>query len=143
MKAFKIVLALAILLTGLLTLNACQALNAPLEDYTWILTSYGTPGNLNTPLEGTEINIFFNSGTKQFNGSSGCNQYNGTYKVDGLTLTIDDSIITTKIACSDVRNEQERNYLEALKAAQSFKLDHGNLIIYCGTEMMNFRRQQE
>jgi heat shock protein HslJ len=92
------------------------------------------------PLEGTVINIFFDSQKLQFSGSSGCNQYRGTYKTEGMTLTINGSIITTKIACSPERNEQEQKYLEALTLADSFKLDHGNLVIYCDKQIMTFKR---
>jgi heat shock protein HslJ len=141
MKSLKISLAVIILLTGLLTLNACQ-LASPLEDYTWVLTARGEPGNMKTPLPDTEVTAFFDSNTKQVKGSGGCNQYGGTYKVDGLTLTINGDIVMTALWCSDAKNEQERQYIETLKAAESFELDHGNLIIYCGKQTLHFSRQK-
>jgi heat shock protein HslJ len=140
MKALKIVLAAAILLAGVLALNACQAIQSPFEGYNWNLVSRMEGGANIFPLEGTVISVFFDSKTLKFSGSSGCNQYSGTYKVDGLTISIDATIITTKIACSPERNEQERKYLEALKLAGSFKMDHGNLVIYCDKQIMTFKR---
>src|SRR4030067_887492 len=93
MKAFKIVLTLVILLTGLITLNACK-IESPIENYTWVLTSYGQPGSMKTPLADTELTAFFESETKQIKGNGGCNGYGGDYTVDGLSLSITGLIST-------------------------------------------------
>ncbi|MBN1161738.1 MAG: META domain-containing protein [Dehalococcoidales bacterium] len=141
MKFFKLFLAAVIFLTGIATLSACQTLNAPIEDYTWVLTSYGQAGNMKAPLEGTEITVTFDSKEKEVSGNSGCNHYSGTYTVDGLDLTIGENMAVTEMWCGDDKGEQERQYLEALQAAQSFQMDHGNLIIKCGKQTLNFKRK--
>ncbi len=142
MKIFKLVLAAVILLAGLMSLNACQTVNSPIENYTWILTSRTYSMETRTPIAGTNMTIYFDSQTKKFNGNSGCNLYSGTYTVDGLTLTIDANISVTVMWCSDEKNEQERQYLEQIKATASFKMDHGNLIIYCGKDTLFFSRRK-
>lgn len=142
MKLLAVFLAAVILLTGLLALNACQAINSPFEDYTWILISRNEAGINYAPPEGARITVVFNSKTKVFNGSGGCNPYGGSYKVDGLTLTVVGNLVMTEIACSPAVNEQEIKYVEALKAAETFKMEHGNLVIYCNKQILTFERQQ-
>jgi heat shock protein HslJ len=141
MKALKIILAAVILLGGILALNACQTLNPPLEDYSWVLTSWTENGNAKTLLPDAQITAFFSSQDHTVSGSSGCNSYRGTFQVEGLTLTINKDIIMTEMYCSDAVNQQESQYLNALKAAASYKLDHGNLIIYYGSSMLKFTRE--
>lgn len=141
MKLLTIFLAVVILLTGLLTLNACQAVNSPIEDYTWILVSRNDAGKSIVPLEGTQITLFFNGKSKVFNGNGGCNDYGGSYKVDGLTLIVEGNLVMTEIACSPAVNDQEIKYVEALKGAETFMMDHGNLVIYCGKQILTFQRE--
>jgi heat shock protein HslJ len=141
MKALKIILAAVILLGGILALNACQTLNPPIEDYSWILTSWAEGGNVKTLLPDAQITAFFSSKDQTVSGSSGCNSYRGAYKVDGLTLTIDKDIVMTAMACSDAVNKQESQYIQTLKAASSYKMDHGNLLIYSGNSILKFMRE--
>ena len=142
MKFMKLLLVAVMLLTALPILNACQ-IESPLEDYTWILTSYGQPGSMKVPLEGTEITVTFDSQEKKVSGNSGCNLYSGTYTVDGLNLTIGENMVVTEMWCGDEKGEQEQQYLAVLIAAESFKMDHGNLIIYSGQKILNFKRKQQ
>jgi heat shock protein HslJ len=140
MKVLKIMLLAVILLGGILALNACQSINSPLENYNWILTLWGRGGEQVKLVPDTQITAYFNGKDNTVSGSSGCNQYGGTYKVDGLTLTINKDISITEMFCSDEKNGQEGRFLNALKAATSFKMDHGNLIIYCGMDTLQFKR---
>jgi heat shock protein HslJ len=140
MKALTIILAAVILLGGILTLNACQSLNSPLEDYNWILTSWTEKGDMKALVPDTQLTACFNGKDKTMSGSGGCNQYSGSYKVDGLNLTITE-LVTTLMSCGEQKDEQERQYLNALKHAANFKLDHGNLIIYCGMDTLQFKRE--
>jgi heat shock protein HslJ len=142
MKLLKIILAVIVLLTGLLTLNACQTLASPLEDYTWVLTLRGEPGNMKSPLPDTEVTAFFDSKEKKVRGNGGCNAYGGSYEVDGLNLSITGSLMMTEMWCGDEKGEQESQFLKALQAAESFELDHGNLIIYCGKQTLHFSRKK-
>jgi heat shock protein HslJ len=141
MKVLKIMLAAIILLGSVLALNACQTLNSPLEDYNWTLTFWSRAGEKITLVPDTQITAYFSGKDNTVSGSSGCNQYSGTYKVDGLTLTINKDISITEMFCSDEKNGQEGRFLNALKAATSFKMDHGNLIIYCGMDALQFKRE--
>jgi heat shock protein HslJ len=142
MRLCKILITSVILLVSLFALNACQV-ESLIENYTWVLTSYGESGNMQAPLEGTEITIFFDSKERTVSGSGGCNHYSGTYTLDGLDLTIGEDMAVTEMWCGEEKGEQERQYLETLAAAESFQINQGKLVIYCGQQILNFIRQEE
>jgi len=140
MKALKIVLAAVILLGGVLTFNACQSLASPIEEYNWVLYYWDHNGTAKPLLLDITLSAFFSGKNKTVSGSGGCNTYSGTYKLDGLTLTINDDIITTKMYCGDGVSEQETAFLNALTNVTNFKLNNGNLILYCGMDTLQFKR---
>jgi heat shock protein HslJ len=141
MKTLKVVLAAIILLGGVLVFNACQSLESPLEGYNWVLYHWLRSGQEKTLIADTQITIYFNEKDKTFSGTSGCNQYSGSYKLDGLTLTINKDIMMTLMSCGSEKDEQERLYLDDLKQATNFVLDHGHLKLYCGQNIMQFQRE--
>jgi len=49
MKLFRIGIVVFMLLASALTINAC-AVKPPIEDYVWVLTTYGAPGNFQNAL---------------------------------------------------------------------------------------------
>ena len=140
MRGIFIVLALLVL-AGLTALAGCQELASPLEDYEWVLTSHGKYWEPLGVLPNTEVTAYFDSGTKEVSGSAGCNRYFGSYEVDGLTLTITGPIGVTEMWCGEEIGEQERVYLEALQAAESFRLIQGNLRIEGNGWQLNFERK--
>ncbi|MBN1176203.1 MAG: META domain-containing protein [Dehalococcoidales bacterium] len=140
MKVVFVVLALLIL-TGLPALAGCQELASPLEDYEWVLTSHGKYWEPLSVLPGTEITAFFDSETKEVSGSAGCNSYFGSYEVDHLTLTITGPLGVTEMWCGEEKGEQERVYLEALQAAESFRLIQGGLRIEGNGWQLNYKRR--
>jgi len=140
MKLLTVVLVVIMLPVSFLTLTSCKVAS-PLEDYTWILISYGQPGQMKDPVAGTEVTALFSSKDKTVTGSAGCNSYGGKYTLDGLSLSFPESIISTMLACTnDAFNQQEQAYLKILQKADSFEMDHGNLIIHSGNDQLNFRR---
>lgn len=140
MKLLLVFLVSVILLVGIFTFNACQSLNSPIEDYTWILTSWTHAGAAKALLPDIKITAFFNGEDKTVSGSGGCNHYSGTYSVDGLTLSITD-IAATEMSCGEQKDGQEKQYLDALITAANFEIEHGNLILYCGGDTLHFKRE--
>ncbi len=140
MKILKIVLAAIILLTGILALNACQSLASPIEEYSWLLYYWDHGGTVKALVPDIAVTAFFSGKDKTVSGSGGCNTYSGTYKLDGLTLTINNDIISTEMYCGDGVSEQETEFFNAFIKATHFILDHGNLIIYCGMDTLEFKR---
>ena len=113
MRLITIVLAVAVLFTGLLTLTACQ-IESPIENHTWMLISYGSPPAVQSPLEGTQITVYLNSEEKTVSGSGGCNHYSGTYEVDGLSLSIHERMAVTEMWCGEERGLFNRSGSERM-----------------------------
>jgi heat shock protein HslJ len=108
-----------------------------LEDTTWILEAYGKPGNLRAVLEGSEITAIFDSAEGQVNGSAGCNNYFGSYKVNNDKLAILDQA-NTEMACFEPEGimEQENQYLKILRAVVSYQVQDGELQIKSDDEIL-------
>lgn len=97
-----------------------------LEGPTWSLLGFvqpnpaeGLPAPMPLPTEtlpGTEITIAFAQG--QVTGTASCNQYGGSYRLEGSALAIAD-LFQTEIACLEPVGvmDQEQRYLQALRQA--------------------------
>jgi len=106
----------------------------PLKGTSWRLVTLGGAGLV----PGTQITATFEDG--QVHGSAGCNSYGGSYQVSGDKLTMD-AMFMTEMACMDPQGvmDQERQYLEMLGMAQTFKLSGGQLQVFsAGGEVLTF-----
>jgi heat shock protein HslJ len=139
MKAVRYLLVSLVAAACFLAPAACQKVGSPIEDYQWVLLRYGEPGNMKTALADAPATAFFDSEAKTVTGSTGCNAYDGQYTVDGLSVSISGPIGVTEMWCGDEQGEQERLFLNALQAAESFEMDHGNLHIRSGNTMLIFK----
>ena len=95
----------------------------------WEATSIQTGDALASPLPGTTITATFaDDGT--LSGSSGCNQYTGSYTLDGGEIEIG-PLVATKKACAAPEGvmEQEAAYLAVLPTATHFRLDGQSLAL--------------
>ena len=138
MKKILMILALA-LLAGLLVMAACTADTSDLEDIKWVLTDYSVDGDAKSLLPDRDVTILFISEDKEVNGSGGCNSYFASYQLDGSNLSIPGPIAATEMWCGDEVGEQERIYLEALQAAESYKVEGDKLTINCGNTVLIFK----
>jgi len=109
------------------------------EDTKWVLESYGEKGNLQSVLEGTEINATFESAEHQVRGSAGCNSYFGEYEVSGNQITIS-QIANTEMYCLDPEGvmEQEQEYLKILQTTDSYEIHDGKLQINSDGKVLVF-----
>ena len=91
-----------------------------LEGTTWSLLSYLTPdGNTHELLPDTRITAEFNDG--QIAGTAGCNNYFGTYELDGNSLTIGPSGSTMMFCAPEEVMLQETAYLAILSSVTSYE----------------------
>lgn len=94
----------------------------------WEVTAYNN-GNQAVVgvLEGTTLTASFGE-DGSLSGNSGCNQYTGTYKVDGSQITIG-PLASTMMMCSDPAEvmDQEAQFLAALQSAASYEIE-GNVL---------------
>ena len=102
---------------------------ADIEDITWQLEAYGDRGSLKPLVGSTKITAELKSTEGQVVGSGGCNGYFVEYGIDENNLIIMPPIGSTMMLCfpAPVMN-QEQEYLELLKAAETFQIDDDRLI---------------
>jgi heat shock protein HslJ len=107
----------------------------PLEHTLWTLVAID--GN---PLaDKTQITAMFEPGeevgTGTIGGSSGCNNYNAGYTIDGYNIEVQTALTTLMMCPEDM--DVEESFLQALQAAQTFEIfadrlvlrtDYGNFI---------------
>lgn len=111
---------------------------------TWVLQSYGEPGNLKDVLTDTDITAEFISSQGTVEGSAGCNSYSGSYEVEDIQLSIPGPIAATEMYCMEPEGvmEQEQQYLEILQAAESYSVEDGKLQINCGDQVLIYTAEQ-
>lgn len=90
-----------------------SAAPAGLANTSWKLATVEAMGTSNAPLSGTEITLDF-SADGQASGSASCNNYNGSYKLEGNQLTVG-PLETTRKMCEDPVMLQEQGYLTMLQ----------------------------
>lgn len=76
-------------------------------------------------MNGTTVTAIFGADGK-LTGNDGCNNYNGSYTLDGDKITIG-PIATTRMACEQAVMDQETAYLNALAKAATFTLGKDSL----------------
>ncbi len=95
----------------------------------WLVTSYnnGNQAVVSTIID-TEITLIFNE-DGSLNGTAGCNNYFGSYSSDGETISIDEQIGMTEMACAEPEGvmEQEQQFLSALPTAEIVSIDGDRL----------------
>ncbi len=146
-----------ILITSLLLSVSCANSTPPnqepsvptvptLENTTWVLQSYGQPGNLKTVLTGadvtwksTEITAVFGA-SGRVTGSSGVNTYGGTYELLDNKLSITGITLTT-LGGPQPLVDQETEFLKLLRAAESYQIKDSQLQINCGQELLIFAKK--
>lgn len=129
---YRVRLSVIFLVLLAIGLVACKGGTVAFEDKEWLLESYGEPGNLQAVLEETEITATFDSAKHEVRGSAGCNSYFGDYEVDNSELSIP-VLANTEMACLEPEGvmDQEQQYLQALRLAESYEIEDGKLRITC------------
>jgi heat shock protein HslJ len=106
---------------------------AKLEGVTWVLKSYGGPGDLKAVIPGHEPTLIFEKETKTFQGNGGVNGYGGDYKLDGDKLTVSGLVHTLMASNDPALNIQEMTFFNILNSAESYEINGEELTI-TGTE---------
>jgi heat shock protein HslJ len=88
-----------------------------LVEGSWNVTGYNN-GNqaVTSPIVGTTLTATFT--VDAVSGNAGCNDYNGSYTIEGATVEIG-PLVTTRMACEQDVMDQEAQYLAALQASTS------------------------
>ncbi len=103
------------------------AASKPLEGTNWTLTSYLGPGGTGVKVPaGIAATALFKEAA--MTGNSGCNQYRGSYAVDGNKLTIGQTI-STLMACGQAQMALEQAYLAVLPRVATFVISGDTLML--------------
>lgn len=111
---------------GKLILRFTVAEAAELTGTRWAATGINNGAEAVTGLAaGTEVTaIFAEDGTVA--GSGGCNNFNGTYTIDGAGIAFG-PIASTKMACEQPAMDQETAFLAALAASSTYAISGDEL----------------
>jgi heat shock protein HslJ len=132
-----IIVTLVFLLTACLGEN--QGSPVQIEGQTWSLATY----NDTLPIAGHQPTLNFDA--DQVSGTTGCNHYGGTYRIDGNSIRFD-GIFSTEMACQEPAGlmDQERIYLELLRAIDQFELTKDQLTFFAAsTPVLVFEIQSD
>jgi heat shock protein HslJ len=96
----------------------------PLTGSAWILTSF----NDREPVSDYQPTLQFEA--DQVSGTTGCNNYGGTYQINGDTIKLE-GVFSTEMACLNPEGlmDQEQLFLETLRDVVKFSLADGELIL--------------
>jgi heat shock protein HslJ len=99
-----------------------QMQSQDLAGTSWEVTSYNNGKQaVVSALTGSSLTVVFNEdGT--ISGSGGCNNFNGSYEVDGSAITIG-PLASTLMACEQDVMDQEAAYLAALQSAATYQVE--------------------
>jgi heat shock protein HslJ len=116
-----------VILLGTALLSACSPRSQSLDATNWSLdTLRDEQGEMVDVLPGTVVTIDFQADT--VSGQAGCNNYNGSYQVDGDNLTFS-PLATTRMMCAEPLGvmQQENAYLQALEVVASYDISGSTL----------------
>ena len=119
-----------VLVIGALVLNSCSTtdLMSQLGGKEWNVTSILSKAlDANESVKGLPSVNFGENGN--LFGSTGCNNFNGSFKLDGTSLSLDPGAIT-KMFCPE---SYEQDFLSAVKQVTTVKMDGSILNLLNGT----------
>jgi heat shock protein HslJ len=88
----------------------------------WVATQINNgTGGVTSVVAGTTVTAVFGEDGKMA-GTSGCNDYSGSYTVDGSSMTLTGLTSTRKACMDDAVTAQEAQYLAALERVTSFTI---------------------
>jgi len=94
----------------------------------WTVTGYNDAKSaVVSPIAGTQLTAVFTEDGK-VSGSAGCNQYNGSYTLDGDKISIG-PLATTKMACEEPIMAQEQAFLAAMQSAATVSVEAGKPVL--------------
>jgi len=113
-----------------LGVSGCSSGATGLEGKTWVLESYGDPGDPAAVIAGSEVTAEFLEG--EVAGTAGCNRYFGSYTADCENLSFG-PLASTEMWCVDPEGvmDQEQAYLRTLGKAKEYEVRDGMLRVTC------------
>ena len=105
-----------------------------IEGLQWFLTAVG--GSTVSPMaEDRQPHILLDPAENQVRGFAGCNNFFGSYELDGSSLTFG-PIGATRMACPDLETGLETSVFEALGNTRKWKKADGALLLLNGDAVL-------
>jgi heat shock protein HslJ len=105
--------------------SLAQEDTATLEGVEWTLSEFSRDGDLGGIPDGVNATLLLLDG--QATGNSGCNPFFGAYQIDGPSITFDETLGLTRMACTDDAQVVEEAYLAALTTVTSWSIEADSL----------------
>lgn len=117
--------------SGTNLVQAQESVALPLSGLWNVLTYNNGKGGLTTPIAETEISLLFDEATNTVGGAAGCNNYTGSYQVDGNAIAIG-PLVTTRKMCEEPQGvmDQEFAFTNALQQAATFEISGDELTLF-------------
>lgn len=80
----------------------------------------------NSVVSKSDLTVYFNENESTISGFSGCNQFTGKFILNSNTIKIG-PLASTRMLCSEEKNEVETSLLKALSEVTSFELNNDSL----------------
>jgi heat shock protein HslJ len=113
-----------------------------LTEITWVLVSYNDEGIFVPVPPAVDIALSFETEGRVY-GNAGCNDYSGTYRLDGGLMTIGPLAVTEKYCLSpEGVMDLEQHYLFLLQQTTRYNIDGDELVLsyYDIKKLLVFRK---
>jgi heat shock protein HslJ len=111
-----------------------------LDGTSWALTSLDGSMGIDFDPVATPVTLVFEEG--RVAGVAGCNNFNGGYSVDGMTLSLS-PLASTMMMCPDDAMAVEQAYLGALQSGDMlFEIDGDTLLLTTSVGLLTFEAQE-
>jgi heat shock protein HslJ len=107
--------------------NAAGQAARPLTGTRWMVETLVSAGTSSSVPAGTAAFITF-ADDGSVTGSTGCNSFGGTAKVDGNKITFGE-LVMTKMACDGAAGDLEASVLRVLEQPVTYRIDGSRLIL--------------
>ena len=109
-----------------------------LDSHAWALDKWEKDGKDHQNSFMEECFIQFDNNLKQVQGSDGCNNFNGTYQLEGNKVTMG-PLASTKKYCGEESAKDEKNFHSLLSAFEITELTAEKLVIKNDSDMLIFK----
>ncbi|MFD2919371.1 META domain-containing protein [Terrimonas rubra] len=123
----SMLLAVLLVITSCATGKKAGGTAQPLTSTKWVLTSFTDNGKDNK-VSNSRAFIKFDDSKQSVGGNGSCNNFGGSYTLDGNKLSVS-KVFSTKMFCQDVQKTED-SFLRLLETATRYEIKGDHLTIY-------------
>ena len=123
----SMLLAVLLVITSCATGKKAGGTAQPLTSTKWVLTSFTDSGKDNK-VSNSRAFIKFDDSKQSVGGNGSCNNFGGSYTLDGNKLSVS-KVFSTKMFCQDVQKTED-SFLRLLETATRYEIKGDHLTIY-------------